>query len=77
VHSVLKSLLPSYNSTDRNRRVEMKRCVKNYLLAHLGDAFSTCILPSEDGTTHTYGIPKTMEPAFREWASVEIRRIFG
>ncbi|KAI8928591.1 hypothetical protein BC831DRAFT_95532 [Entophlyctis helioformis] len=76
---VLKSMMPAYNATPKERRVEMKRLVKNYLMEKMGDAFTSCILFSTRGkeTHHTYGIMRSLEPEFRQWAIVEMQRLFG
>ena len=73
-------LMPSYNSTNKIVRKEIKESVRNYLLSKLGEAkLNQCIMSgaSSGKAFTTYGIPREIYYDFRSWALKELRRRFG
>lgn len=76
---VLKSIYPDYNKLDKNKRVDMKKSVKEYLMNSLGsERFTQCIAISEiNGQTHrTYCVPSEIESQFVEWAIDVLKKTF-
>jgi hypothetical protein len=78
---ILKMLMPSYNSTNKIVRKEIKESVREYLLSKLGTEIklNQCVMTgSSNGNPFTtYGIPRDIYYEFRAWAIKELRRRFG
>ena len=74
-------LMPSYNSTNKLVRKEIKESVKGYLLSKLGTEtrLNQCIMTgSSNGNPFTtFGIPRDIYYDFRTWSIKELRRRFG
>jgi hypothetical protein len=79
--SIFKVLMPTYNSTPKLVRREMKDAVKNHLLSKVGSEAKLnelmMISSSQGNTFWTYGVPRDMFYEFRNWAIRELRRRFG
>jgi hypothetical protein len=74
-------LMPTYNSTNKIVRKEIKESVREYLLCKLGTEvkLNQCLMmgSSSGNPFTTYGIPRDMYYDFRAWAIKELRRRFG
>lgn len=73
--------MPTYNSTPKLVRKELKGAVKEFLISKLGSearlSQCTMVATAAGQSFLTYGIPKSMYYDFRDWAVKELRRRFG